>query len=229
MYQFGLQKFQISLELLIFAFVCRFFNEAVALNLQRSAAAEVQQLPTKPTKFLRPKRFLNISTFNIRTVREDWNIRELAQLMDQFNISIIALQEHRRVHKESIKYEEIDNHLLVTSSATRNSAQAAIGGVGFLLNKKASASLCEVTSISSRIIQASFAGNPETTLISVYAPTNCRGNEDAAEEYYDQLRDAIAQTPQHNLLLVLGDFNAKISSAHVRYAHDKKTNESYHL
>ena len=74
-------------------------NEAVALNLQRSATAEVQRPSTKPIKFVRPKRFLNISTFNIRTGREDWKIRELAQLMDQFNISIVAIQEHRRVHK----------------------------------------------------------------------------------------------------------------------------------
>ena len=36
-------------------------NEAVALNLQRSATAEVQRPSTKP-KFVRPKRFLNIST-----------------------------------------------------------------------------------------------------------------------------------------------------------------------
>ena len=75
-------------------------------------------------------------------------------------------------------------------------------------------------------MQATFAGNPELTLISVYAPTNCKGNEESAEEFYSQLRDAIGQTPQHNLLLVLGDFYAKISSAHTRYAHDKRTNEN---
>ena len=140
--------------------------------------------------------------------------------------SVIAIQEHRRIHKEEIKYEEIDNHLLVTSSAWRNSAQAATGGVGFLMSKKASSALCEVTSSSERVIQATFAGNPELTLISVYAPTNCRGNEDKADEFYNQLRNAIDQTPQHNLMLVLGDLNAKVSSAHVRYAHDKRTNEN---
>ena len=59
-------------------------------------------------------------------------------MMDQFKISVIAIQEHRRIHKEEAKYEEIDNHLLVTSSAWRNSAQAATGGVGFLMSKKLS-------------------------------------------------------------------------------------------
>ena len=198
-------------------------NEVVSPNLQRSVATDPQ---LKSTNFIKPKKILNISTFNIRSGREDWKIQELSQLMDDHNISMIAIQEHRRIHEEKIKYEEINNHVLITSSAVRNSAQAAIGGVGLLLNKKASSALCEVTSISSRIMQATFAGNPELTLISVYAPTNCKGNEESAEEFYSQLRDAIGQTPQHNLLLVLGDFNAKISSAHTRYAHDKRTNEN---
>ena len=127
-------------------------DEVAALNLSRSAMADVlQQLPTK---LLKPKKFLNVSTFNIRTGREDWRISELAQLMDQYDISIIDIQGHRRVHEEEIKYEHIDNHLLITSSALRNSSQAATGGVGFLLNKKAEAALCEINSISHRIIKA---------------------------------------------------------------------------
>ena len=76
-------------------------HEAVALNPQGSAAVDGKQASTN---ILRPKKSLNISTFNIRTGREDWRIRELTQLMDQFKISVIAIQEHRRIHKEEIKY-----------------------------------------------------------------------------------------------------------------------------
>ena len=107
--------------------------------------------------------------------------------MDDHNISMIAIQENRTIYKEKIKYEEIDNHVLITSSAVRSKAQAAIGGVGLLLNKKAASALGKVTSISGRIMQATFAGNSELKLISVYAPTNCKDNEEAAEEFYSQL------------------------------------------
>ena len=75
-------------------------------------------------------------------------------------------------------------------------------------------------------MQATFTGNPELTLISVYAPTNCKENEEVTEKFYSQIRENMGQTPQHNLLLVLGDFNAKISSAHTQYAHDKRTNKN---
>ena len=63
----------------------------------------------------------------------------------------------------------------------------------------------------------------ETLLV---APTNCREHNDDSDRFYDKLRIAIDQTPPHNLLTVLGDFNAKISSAHARYALDKRTNEN---
>ena len=66
---------------------------------------------------------------------EDWRISELAQLMDKYDISIIAIQEHRRVHEEEIKYEHIGNHLLINSSALRNSSQALVVYVFFLIRK----------------------------------------------------------------------------------------------
>ena len=84
---------------------------------------------------------MNVSTFNIRTGREDSKIRELAKLMDQPNISITAIQERSGVHEEEIKFKHVDNHLLITCSAMENKAQSAIVGVGFLLSKKAEAAL----------------------------------------------------------------------------------------
>ena len=45
-----------------------------------------------------------------------------------------------------------------------------------------------------------------------------------------ELRTAIDETPSHNLLAILGDMNAKLSSAHVGYTFDKRTNENgFHL
>ena len=52
--------------------------------------------------------------------------------MDEQDISIAALQKHRQVHPENIKYAHVDNLLLVTASAWRNSAQAVVGGLVLL-------------------------------------------------------------------------------------------------
>ena len=198
-------------------------NDGPPLNLQRSDGLKEQQVPTST---LRPKKIINIASFNIRTGKDNWRICELIHHMDKYNISIIGLQEHRRVHEEEIKYENIDGHLLVTSSAWRNSSQAAIGGVGFLMNRKAEKALCDVTSVTNRILKATFAGNPELTLVTAYSPTNMRQNHDETESFYDSMRDTIDQTPKHNFLAILGDWNAKVSHSHVRFAHDRRTNEN---
>ena len=101
------------------------------------------------------------SSFNLKTGKDDGRINELIYHMDKQKISIIGIQEHRRVHEdEQIKYQHIDNHLLITASAWRNTAQAAVGGVCLLLNAAAEKMLSDITWISERVIKATFAGKP---------------------------------------------------------------------
>ena len=84
-------------------------------------------------------------------------------------------------------YQHINNHLLVTASAWRNSAQAAVDGIGFILNASAEKSLCEVVPLSERILRAEFSGNPKSTILSVYSPTNEKKNEGKTDEFYKLL------------------------------------------
>lgn len=176
-------------------------NGGPSSNLQRSDEPEVQPVPTP---ILKPKKTIRIASFNIRTGKDNWRICELIHHMEAHSISIIALQEHRRVHEEEIKYENIDGHLLVTSSAWRNRSQAAVGGVGFIMNRTTEKALCEVTSVTSRILQVTLAGNTEFTLVAAYSPTNMRQNHDETENFYESMRDTIDQTPNHNFLANLG-------------------------
>ena len=68
-----------------------------------------------------------------------------------------------------VKYEHIDTHLLVTSSAWSNASQAAVDGVGFILNSFAEKSLCEVVSLNKRILnKVSLA--VQNLLFSLFTP-----------------------------------------------------------
>ena len=70
-------------------------------------------------------------------------------------ISVLGIQEHRKVHEdEPISYQEYQGQYLITSSAWRNSKNAAVGGVGLLLDRSAKKALGEVKSISNRILMA---------------------------------------------------------------------------
>jgi hypothetical protein len=197
-------------------------NDGETLNPDGRVVPEARRVPT----LIKPKKITKISTFNIRTAKDDWRIHELVSHMEKQNISIVGLQEHRRVHTEELLYKNMDKHLLVTSSAWRNNAQAATGGVGIIMNKAAEQVLSDVTKISDRIIKASFAGNPETTIIVAYSPTNVRKNREDVDTFYEQIRNAIDDTPPHNFLALLGDWNAKIGPAHIKFPHDKRTNEN---
>ena len=54
----------------------------------------------------------------------------------------MAIQEHSVIHEEPLKHHSLgDNWLLITSSATWNTRNAAIGGVGILLNTHAKLAL----------------------------------------------------------------------------------------
>ena len=113
-----------------------------------------------------------------------------------------------------------------TASAWRNDSQAATGGVGILINPTVEKVLCDISRISERVLKATFAGNPETTIIVAYSPINVSKNTKQTEAFFNHLRQAIDSTPPHNCLMILGDFNAKISAAHLKFAHEKKTNQN---
>ena len=86
--------------------------------------------------------------------------------------------------KEPLKHHSLgDNWLLITSSATRNTMNAAIGGVELLLNSHAKLALESIETISERTMIATFNGYPKYTVISTYNPTNVT-SEGTIQKYY---------------------------------------------
>ena len=76
--------------------------------------------------------------------------------------------------------------------------------------KKVAFPFNSVESINPRIMVATFNGNPSTTVISCYSPTNSSDEQDAAD-FYSDLTELTKAIPKHNVILVGGDMNAKIN------------------
>lgn len=152
---------------------------------------------------------------------------ELIALASLYNISIVALQEHRKCHEDDeLQFQNLaDGWQLITSSATRNTQGAAVGGVGFLVNPIAVKSLSSVKKVSSRLIVANFEGNPATTVICCYSPTNCADTTDITH-FYEDLRQATQDSPRHNVLIVMGDMNAKIGKDEAKFSYCQTTNRN---
>ncbi|XP_062613175.1 craniofacial development protein 2-like [Saccostrea cucullata] len=199
-------------------------NEDVATN--RNPRGVASENSGRMKAFLRCNETTNIATYNVNTLIDEdkkWELQHCSQLQ---HIGILGVQEHRIIHSDPIEYTKFDTSTLVTSSGWRNKSQAAQGGVGLLLDRKARKSLLKiVSSKSGRILVAEFDGNPRTTIIVIYAPTNC-AEDSVIEEFYTELRNVLQDVPAHNFLAVLGDFNARLGPEHVPHPFHELTNRS---
>ena len=104
------------------------------------------------------------ATFNARTLRTENKRKELFQGFDSQSITILGVIDHKIVHNESdddIVYNQVNSSLFITSSAWRNDVNAAVGGVGIMINKRACNVQSEVIKWNERIIIATFEGNPK--------------------------------------------------------------------
>ena len=64
--------------------------------------------------------------------------------------------------------------------------------------------------VSSRLISIRLRAAPfKITIIQIYAPTS--GHDDnEVDHFYQQLQETVDQTPKKDILVVQGDWNAKV-------------------
>ena len=91
----------------------------------------------------------------------------------------------------------------------KHSVNAIIGGLGMLFNLCALKSFNNIGTIQQRIMCASFNGNPCTTIISCYSPTNISDETDIIT-FYNEQSSLVRHIPKHNVLTIGGDMNAQI-------------------
>ena len=203
------------------------FYDGTALNLSRHVVSERKESGTTTKKHLvNCKKTTIISSLNTRTLGPLGRLEELSHNAKIQGIDIIAIQEHRFFHPEStLKYQSAGTYQLVTSSSSKNSANASVGGVGFLLSPAAINNILSIEHISPRILLIELEGNPRTTIISVYSPhNNCPADE--VEEFYSTLKSTVEQVPAHNFLAIAGDFNAKLGPDDVNFTYNSSTNRN---
>ena len=184
-------------------------NEDVSVN--RPRRGETSDNGRSGEALLRCRSLLQIGTFNANTLREKSRVEECEQRRNDAGIEILGVQEHRIILNDptNIEYRTIGSGYFVISSGWRNATQASQGGVGLILGRKAKKAMLDAKRINDRILRVDFDGNPRTTVIVIYAPTNCAEVSDV-EEFYNSMRSALQDVPAHNFLTILGDFNARI-------------------
>ena len=84
--------------------------------------------------------------------------------------------------------------------------------MGFLLDKEDEKAMIGWKPVNERIITARFQSrHVKTTVIQVYAPTE-EAQEEDKDAFYEQLQDVMNDVPNHDLKILMGDFNAQIDN-----------------
>ncbi|WP_419587757.1 hypothetical protein, partial [Thiolapillus sp.] len=91
-----------------------------------------------------------------------------------------------------------------------NTSMALEHGFGFLLHKDIVNTVMGCRPVSSRLITIRLRAVPfNITIVQAYAQTSDY-DDNKMEEFYDQLQNVIDQTPKKDILVVQGDWNAKV-------------------
>ena len=147
---------------------------------------------------------VTIGTWNVRTLYACGKLKELEQALSHYRWDIIGLCEVRWTGFGEITTEE--GHKLWYSGDEKNHKY----GVAFIVRKEILGCVISCTPISSRIISIRVSAKPKNiTIIEAYAPTVDHSDEEV-EEFYEQLEQAIQKSPKKDILIVQGDWNAKI-------------------
>ena len=85
-------------------------------------------------------------------------------------------------------------------------------GVALVMTKQAAGCLESWMPVGDRIMSARFISRSiKTTVVQVYAPTN-EADEETKDSFYNLLQRVTDEIPSHDMILMLGDWNAKIGA-----------------
>ena len=153
-----------------------------------------------------PTQGITIGTWNVRTLYAPGKMLELTRELDRYQWDIIGLCEVRWTGFGETSTGE--GHKMWFSGEEKQHQN----GVAFIARKEISGCVISCTPVSSRLISIRILAKPHNmTIIQAYAPTSDHKDEEI-EEFYEQLENIIAKVPKKDLIIIQGDWNAKVGT-----------------
>ena len=136
--------------------------------------------------------------------------------MKRYGIRVLGISETRSLQSGQIRLATGEQ--LLYSGHTMDGAPHT-EGVGLMLAQEAQRALIGWEPVSSRIITAKFTSkrkNINLHITQCYAPTN-DADDEKKDEFYLQLQAIVEKASTKDMIMMMGDFNAKIGSDNTGY------------
>ena len=158
------------------------------------------------TRFMTAKTNTKFGFWNVRTLNQLTKPEQVLREMKKYKLDLLALSEVRWIGSG---HEQLGEGYSLIYSGNESRHQA---GVGIMLSDQATKALVEWKPVSERCLLARFVTNHlKISIIACYAPTNDADDTDK-ESFYQALQSLTSEVPSHDLLCVVGDFNAKVGA-----------------
>ena len=156
---------------------------------------------------LTPKDVCRVGCWNVRTLYQTGRLAQVINEMEMNNIEMLGVCETRWTGSGSRK---LATGQTIVYSGRKDDHHSR--GVGLISNRRLSRCMIGWKPVSDRILTARFHSKyAKLTVVICYSPTE-DSEEEEKEVFYDQLQKTVEDTPVHDVLLLLGDFNAKVGT-----------------
>ena len=146
-----------------------------------------------------------IGTWNVRTLFLAGKMAQVIREFEAYQLEILGLTEVRWTGSGKIKHGEVT---FLYSGPEEHHER----GVGILLGNEAARALIAWNPVNERIMTARLqTRHCRAKTMIVYAPTE-DANDTDKDEFYHQCQDLLNSIPTSDIVLLMGDFNAQISS-----------------
>ena len=133
------------------------------------------------------------------------NLEVVKQEMARVNVDILGISELKWTGMGEFDSDDHYIYYCGQESLRRN-------GVAIMVNKRVQNAVLGCNLKNDRMISVSLQGKPfNITVIQVYAQTS-NAEEAEVERFYKDLQNLLELTPQKDVLLIIGDWNAKVES-----------------
>ena len=145
---------------------------------------------------------IRIGTWNVNTMYQAGKLCNIMKEMRRLHVNIMGVSEARWTGSGKLIS---DSMTIIYSGGEKHE-----GGVAMILDEEISKCVKAYWSVSSRVLLVKIQAKPfDLNVIQVYAPTGDH-TEDEVEEFYEDLNKARKMCKSQEVVMVIGDLNAKV-------------------